>query len=272
MDEQPFRPIADKVHFPVLSVCNELPCSELMGCEGLVFFAPTDLSRARSVVSKEEVEWHLYGDTRWPAPAVYVEFSGYFGPYGVLVLNTEIPANEREPLDWAAGNVPLQQLFPAERSETAIRQRAEMLRSQAAANDTLPGPADSVPRFIQSYCIYRDQNGVQLVACYTDILNAAGIPIPKYRMANVQPQNIDFCRFGLHGLFCLNQARLAGMAFMAIPQLQTFKPAYLLPEQKSPKRAQFHPSRILRTRPAVRALPTPADMMAGIMQMADFRS
>ena len=271
MNEQPFRPISDTAHFPLLSAGTELPCADLMGCDGLVFFSPADLSGSRSVISKGGVEWHLYGDTRWPAPAVYAEFVGYFGPCGVLVLNAEIPAGEPEPFDWVAGNVPLQQLFPAERSEAAIQQRLEMLRYQVASEENLPGPADPSPRFVQSYCIYGDQNSVRLVASYTDILNAAGISIPKYRMANVQPRDIDFCRFGLHALFCLNQARLAGMKFMAIPQLQCCEPAYLLPEQKSPGWAQFHPSRVLRTRPAVRALPTPENMMNGIMQMADFQ-
>jgi len=271
MDEHPFRPIFDKVHFPLLSSGTELPCADLMGCDGLVFFAPADLSGARSVIGRDGVEWHLYGDTRWAAPAVYAEFSGYFGPCGILVLNAQIPKDEREPFDWLAENVPLQRLFPAERSDAAVQQRLELLRSQAASQEKVPGPADSSPQFVQSYCIYRDQNGAKLVASYTDILNAAGIPIPKYRMANVQVQNIDFCRFGLHAMFCLNQARLAGMMFIAIPQLQNFESACLLPDQKSPNWAQFHPSRILRTRPALRALPTPKNMKDGIMHIADFQ-
>jgi hypothetical protein len=271
MNESPFRPISDKALFPLLSAGGELPCVHLMGCEGLVFFAPAEASTARSVVGKEGVEWHLYGDTKWPAPAVWVEFVGRFGPCGILVLSAAIPAGEPESFDWAARNAPLQHIFPAERGAAAIQQRLDMLRAQSASREVVPGPEEASPRFIQSYCIYRDQNGGDLIASYTDILNAAGIPIQKYRMANVQPYNIDFCRFALHGLFCLNQARLAGMKFIAIPQLQTFAPAHLSPEQKNPRWAQFHPSRILKTRPALRAVPTPENMIDGIMQMSDFQ-
>ena len=102
MNESPFRPISDKALFPLLSAGGELPCVHLMGCEGLVFFAPAEASTARSVVGKEGVEWHLYGDTKWPAPAVWVEFVGRFGPCGILVLSAAIPAGEPESFDWAA--------------------------------------------------------------------------------------------------------------------------------------------------------------------------
>ncbi|MGV1050433.1 MAG: hypothetical protein ACOYD4_18120, partial [Solirubrobacterales bacterium] len=74
------------------------------------------------MTSKEGVEWHLYGDIRWLAPAVWVEFVGFFGPCGVLVLNAKIPVDQPDPFDWVARNVPLRRLFPAERSDAAVQQ------------------------------------------------------------------------------------------------------------------------------------------------------
>jgi len=273
IDEPPFRPLADRTHFPLLSGGDDLPCGNLMGCEHLVFMAPVDLSATRLTIGKEGVEWHLYGDTRWPSPAVWIEFctspGGFSGRCGVLVMRVEIPADERDWIEWVANNNPLQQIFPPERGEAVIQQKLEMLRAVESSTEKVSGPVDSRPRFIQSYCIYREDAGVKLVASYTDHLNADGIPIPKYRMASVQPYDVDFCRFALNALFRLNTARLAGMKFIAIPQFQTCEPAWLLPDHKNPKWVQFHPSRILRTRPALRALPTPEKMMDGIMMLED---
>lgn len=270
MNDSPFRPIYDKARFPILAAGFELPCAHLMGCDELLFLAPADLSAARVVTRVEGVEWHLYGDTRWQAPTVWVEFVGYFGPCGILVMNAGIPTDENDPLGWLAKNVPLQQLFPSERSDAAVRERLDMLRHQSTSAEIVAGPTDSTPWFVQSYCIYREQLGVRLVACYTDILNKDGVPLPKYRMASVQPQDINYCRFGLHALFCLNRARISGMDFIAIPQIQPCEPIFRLPGQKIPNWATFHPLRVLRTRPAVRALPTPT-LKDGIMQMADYQ-
>jgi hypothetical protein len=99
------------------------------------------------------------------------------------------------------------------------------------------------------------------------LLNAGGIPITRYRIASVHPRNIDVCRFTLHSLYRLNAARLDGMDFLKEPQLDVCEPFYLLPDQKRPPWARFHPSRVLRTRPAIRALPNPTNMHEGIMQM-----
>jgi hypothetical protein len=273
--ESPFRPIGDSTYFPLLSGNNELPCAHLMGCEGLVCMAPVVLPAVPPVIGRNGVEWHLYGDTRWPASSVWIEFctspGGYRGRSGVLVMHTKIPANPPDAIDWAARNNPLRQLFPHERSEEAIQQRLQMLRYQAASAEETPGPSDTQPRFIQSYCIYREEETtVRLVACYTDLLNAGGIPIQKYRMVGFQPDDVGFCRFALHSLFALNRARLDGMKFMAFPQLQACEPAFLPPDQKEPRWAQFHPSRVLRTRPALRTMPTPDNMVNGIMHLEDF--
>jgi hypothetical protein len=142
-------------------------------------------------------------------------------------MTYEIAESEPDPFAWIAHNGPLQYLFPEERSDTAIKQRLQALREQATSTEKVSGPADSNPRFIQSYCIYRGPGDVRTVARYTDLLNNEGIPIPRYRMANVPPYDIEICRFTLHALFCLNKARLAGMKFLATPQLDTCEPLYL---------------------------------------------
>jgi hypothetical protein len=74
MIEPTFRPIADKGHFPILAAGGDLPCAHLVGCIDLVFYAPDDLVSTYPVIAQEGVQWHLYGDTRWPSPAAWVEF------------------------------------------------------------------------------------------------------------------------------------------------------------------------------------------------------
>jgi hypothetical protein len=274
MIEHTFRPIADKVRFPILTAGSDLPCAHLITCLDLVFYAPDDLPAMYRAISAEGSLWHLYGDTRWPSPAAWVEFdtsrTGFSGGAGVLVLNVEIPADEVDPLDWVARNAPLQQVFPQDQSEMAIQQRQGMFQQQSASQEIVPGPDDLTPRSAQSYCIYRNQGTVRLVAWYTDILNSAGIPIPRYRHANIRPDDIDFCRFALHCLFRLNGARLAGMKSVATPQIELCEPIYLAKDQKNPRWAKFHPSRMLKTRPALRALPSPEKMIQGAMSQTEF--
>lgn len=268
---QQFPPISDRIRFPLLTAGYALPCEHLMGCERLTFFAPEISADATSVTLKDGVEWHLYGDTRWPSLSSWVEINtspaGFPGYSGVLAMIYEIPGDESDPFAWTAHNGPLQYLFPEERSVAAIKQRIEALRQQATSVEEVNGPVDSNPRFVQSYCIYRGPGDARLVARYTDLLNSGGIPIPRYRMANVQPRDIELCRFTLHALFCLNQARLAGMKFVAAPQLNTCEPLYLAPGEKNPAWARFHPLRVLRTRPAVGAVPTPENLINGVMHV-----
>ncbi|HEY9072528.1 MAG TPA: hypothetical protein VIN67_00225 [Desulfobaccales bacterium] len=274
MTEPTFRPISDKAHFPNLTACQELPCAELVGCMDLVFYAPEDIAATYPVIAQEGRQWHEYGDARWPSPAAWVEFDtskiGYPGGGGVLVLTVEIPEDAEDPIDWVAQNAPLMQIFAEERSEQAIGQRLDMLGQQADSLEEVSGPEDEEPQYAQSYCIYRKEGKVRLVACYTDLLNAGGIPIPRYRTANVHPGDIDFCRFSLHALLQLNSARLDGMKFIEVPQLEHMSPVLLAKDQKNPKWADFHPSRLLKTRPMLRALPNPTKMMDGIIYKDDF--
>lgn len=269
--QQQFPVISDKVFFPVLTAGFVLPCEHLMRCHNLTFFAAKDSTAAASAILNRGMDWHLYGDTRWPSVSSWVEINtspaGISGYSGVLVITFEIPEPEPDPFAWVAHNGPLNQLFPEERSDAAIKQRHEILRKQAGAIDGGSLPTDSKPRFVQSYCIYRGPGEVRFIACYMDLLNADGIPIPRYRTANVQPQDIEICRFSLHALFRLNEARLSGLEFRAVSQLEEFEPAYLLPEETNPPWTRFHPLRVLRTRPAIRAIPTPNDMIDGVMQM-----
>jgi hypothetical protein len=274
VSEPLFRPIVDKAHFPVLTAGRELPCSQLVGCRDLMFYAPENRVAMVPIISKEGTDWHLYGDTCWPSPNAWVEFDtapiGFHGGSGVLVLNDEIPEEEPDPIGWLAANCPLMQIFPEERSKMAINQRLQMFRQQAASLEVEPGPDDFTPAHAQSYVIYRNEGGVRLVASYSDVLNAEGVPIPKYRVANVNTHDVSFCRFSLHALFSLNRARLEGTKFLQILQLEEFAPVYLEKDKKNPKWACFHPSRMLKTRSAVRALPSPTNMIDGIMFQADF--
>lgn len=274
MIEPAFSPISDKSRFPLLAMLGEFPCAHLVGCMDLTFYAPKKLADTYPVIAQEGVDWHLYGDTRWPSPAAWIEFDtgfiGYTGGTGILVLNVEIPEDESDTIAWVANNAPLEQIFPEERSEQARGQRLKMLKQQVNSIDTASDIDESEPRYAQSYCIYREQVEVRLVACYTDLLNANGIPISKYRTANVHPNDIDFCRFSLHALFKLRNAYKEGMDFIEVPQLEIMEPIFLERGQVPPRWIQFHPSRQLKTRPAVRAVPSPEKMIDGIMFKEDF--
>jgi hypothetical protein len=271
--EPPFRPIADAAYFPLLAGQTELPCAHLMGCKHIVFMAPENLADVRPLIGRPGTAWQLYGDTRWPHPTVWIEFctspGGYSGRCGVLVMCAEVRDDITEPFGWMVRNNPLQQLFPPERLEETIQKRHEGLLAQAKLSDS-SDPTDLKPKFIQTYCIYREEEPtVRMVAAYMDVLNASGVPIPKFRMGNLDYEDVEFCRFAIHSLFCLNRTRLGGMPFFDIPQFQECEPAWLLPDQKCPRWTQFHPSRVLRTRPALRALPSPEKMFDGIMTMDD---
>lgn len=277
MNGESFRPIADTKHFPLLSMCAEQPTAILMGCDALVFMAPEDLTSARRILGKEGSDWHLYGDTRWPHPSTWVEFplacAVFSGACGVLVLNTVIPDDVGDMLGWVAENNPLIHILPEERAKTAMQERLDLMMSQSKSAETIPGPADSRPRHVQCYCIFHSQTNTanRYVAAYTDLLNDAGIPIPKYRTASLRSEDVWLCRFALHSLFSLNQARIAGEPILSCKQLQEFMPTLLSPDNDNPKWAGFHPSRSLRSRPAVRAMPSPALHADGIMMMEDFQ-
>lgn len=112
---------------------------------------------------------------------------------------------------------------------------------------------------------------MQFVATYTDVLNTAGIPIPRFRMGEFQPADLSLCQFSLHALFRLNAARISGIPFISYEQLPEFVPAQLNGDVLPPKWARFHPSRTLRTRPAVRALPSPT-LTDGVIEMSDYEA
>lgn len=277
MNANPFPPITDKTHFPLLSTCAEQPSAVLMACDGLVFIAPEDVSAARLVIEQIETDWHLYGDTRWPCSSAWVEFpfprDTLSGSCGTIILREDIPNCERDPLNWVASNNPLQQIFPQERENAVLRKRLELLRAQAVSLEPILGPADSTPKSVQCYCIFHAQtHGTpRIVATYSDLLNDEGIPIPKYRIASANPEDIPLCQCALHSLFNLNKARLTGMPFLSAHQLQAFKPTLLSSVQVNPKWAQFHPTRTLRTRPVLQAMTSSLTIVDGNLQMEDFK-
>lgn len=57
---------------------------------------------------------------------------------------------------------------------------------------------------------------------------------------------------------------------MQVKQIPEFAPALLPEGEPGPKWAKFHPSRILRTRPAIRSIPTPSDNKEGFLSYDAF--
>ncbi|HKP47046.1 MAG TPA: hypothetical protein VJT50_10625 [Pyrinomonadaceae bacterium] len=273
-----FPILTDKKRFPLLCSVSEACNHALMTCDDLRFFAPEDASAANFATRMPGTDWHLYGDTRWPPSSAWVEFPlthhAFLDHGGVLVLCKKIPTKAAEPFDWIAANHPLGNMLPAMQSESMVRTITGMLRSQAQSNEPIPGPDNQRPRFVQSYCIYHqsaDEEEVRFVAIYTDILNPTGIVIPRHRMAEVREEDLGLCRFSLHALFRLNEQRISGMRFITCSQLPEFSPVELSGDVVPPKWASFHPSRTLRTRPAVRALPSPS-LTNGLMNMPDYEA
>ena len=273
-----FPILADKKRFPLLCSFADASNHALMTCDDLCFFAPEETSAANLATRNPEAHWHLYGDTRWPSSAAWVEFPlthhAFLDHGGVLVVRAKLPRNITQPFDWIAANHPLGHILPAMRSASMLKTIAEMLRSQAESDEVIAGPDDRRPVYVHGYCIYQRSAGedeVRFVAAYTDLLNASGIVIPKYRMGEFQSQDLSLCQFSLHALFRLNASRMTGTRFVTHSQLSQFAPARLAGELPPPKWVSFHPSRTLRTRPAVRALPSP-NLTNGLMAMADYEA
>ena len=273
-----FPILTDKKRFPLLCSFSE-PCNHaLMTCDDLEFLAPEDAPAANFATRMPGSEWHLYGDTRWPSSAAWVEFPlthfAFLDHGGVLVLRLKIPNQGGPGFDWIAANHPLARILPAMRSEAVMENIARMLQAQSESGESIAGPDDQRPAFVQSYCIFQQRAGeaeVRFVATYTDILNRRGVVVPRYRMGEFQPQDLSLCQFSLHALFRLNAARISGTRFVNHSQLAEFGPAQVSGDVVPPKWTNFHPSRTLRTRPAVRALPTPP-LTNGLMNMSDYEA
>ena len=271
----PFRPITDKIHFPVLASGSGRIVELLMGCENLAFMALEDPKRTRMIVPSDGALWHTYGDTRWPAVSTCVEFPmppGCFaGHAGVLVVSRTVPTEEPDTLAWIADNNPLLDILPELRGLTSIEERYALLQTQSEILDDQDGPTDATPRYVQGYCIFHchNQSTPVFVSTYLDVLNAEGLPIHKYRTAGVNKDDIPLCQFTLHSLFSLNRARIAGTPFIEVNQLKTFTPEFRTPGLLPPHWSQFHPLRVLRLRPNLRALPSPT-LCQGTIMFDDF--
>lgn len=274
----PFPLIYDTKRFPILASRSEVPLRELMGCDDLMFFAPLDVAAANHATRLPGLQWHLYGDTRWPSHTTWVEFPlknyGASGHGGVLVMREEIPDEAEDPLEWAAYNHPLATILPTMRAPEALANIFEMFAAQDESTELVPGPDDRAPAFIHGYCIYW-QDGTnmppRLIATYTDILNANGVPDPRFRVAAVEPKDVGYCQFALHSLFRLNESRLKGVIFAEFSQIKAFAPALMEKGAIPPKWTRFHPSRVLRTRPTLRALPSPT-LVDGLLNEQEFRN
>lgn len=273
-----FPPLSDKKRFPLLCSLSDQLDHALMVCDDLMFYAPEETATVNLSTRMPGAEWHLYGDTRWPSPAAWVEFPlthhSFLDHGGVLVIRAKLPRKVAQPFEWIAANHPLGRILPAMRSVPMVETIAEMLQSQVDSDEVIGGPDDSRPVYVQSYCIYEQSAGeddVRFVASYTDLLNRAGIVIPRYRTGEFQSEDLSLCQFSLHALFRLNGGRISGMRFTGHSQLPEFGPARLSGDAIPSKWASFHPSRTLRTRPAVRALPSPR-LTNDLMDMPDYEA
>lgn len=271
-----FPILDDKKRFPILCSMSEACNHALMTCDDLAFFAPEQVSTASLETKMPGTEWHLYGDTRWPSSAAWVEFPlthyAFLDHAGVLVIRAKIPSRNPDAFEWIAANHPLGNALPAVRSASMFQQLTELLQTHAQSDEVIAGPADERPRYVQSYCIYHYAAGedqARFAAAYTDLLNTDGVVIPRFRMGEFKSQDLSLYRFSLHALFRLNAARISGTPFVRYSQLSAFGPAQVTGETIPPMWTAFHPSRTLRTRPAVRALATPA-LRHGFMEMADY--
>ncbi len=265
-----FPPLTDKAQFPLLAAGGDLPCTHLLNCEELTFFAVKDPTSVPSVVRQPGRQWYQYGDARWPSLSSYIEVdtraAGIPGHSGILVVTYEIPEIETDPLDWVARHGPAAFLFSEERAPSQIEKRLAALREQYAQMQRVPEPGDASPHYAQCHCIYRSAAAIELVGIYLDLLSCDGIPISRFRMASVEPHNIPICRLSLHALFCLNERRLQGLTVLAIPQLTKFEPLLLDDPSKESSWVRFHPLRVLRARSALRAIANPSDLREGIMR------
>ena len=273
-----FPPLLDKKRFPLLCSLSDELNHALMVCDALVLFAPEESGTANAATRMPGVDWHMYGDTRWPTPAAWVEFPlthhSFLDHGGVLVINAQLPRKIARRFDWIAANHPLGRILPAMRSVPTVAKVAEMLQSQARSDEVIAGPDDDRPAYVQSYCIYQQSAGeheVRFVGAYNDLLNSSGVVLPRYRMGEFQSEDLSLCQFSLHALFRLNAGRIAGMRFVHHSQLSEFTPAALDGDAVPPKWASFHPSRTLRTRPAVQELPSPP-LTNNLMDMPDYEA
>lgn len=275
-----FPPFEDRKRFPILTSQTEEEglLAALMACDGLLALAPEEIGKADLIGRSAGREWHEYGDTRWPGKSVWVEFpvtnQPAFQAAAALIVRREVPELENAPLDWIASNHPMASILPAFAAEKFIAQLCAMLAQQANSDEAIPGPEDLKPAYVQSYCLYGkplDGGDPWQVAIYTDILNRSGIPIARFRTAEVRAQNVPWCRFALNALFHLNGARLEGFQFVAHRQFGEFSPRKIAEDWVPAKWTAFHPTRTLRLRPAVRALPAPA-IIDGLIDADAFRT
>lgn len=275
-NEHVFQPLTDSKRFPLLASGYNEPCATLMACDTLVFFAPENHTLPSTLERKPGRDWHMYGDVRWSSPSAWVELRLHFGNFttdcGILVMRADIPLGESDPLLWCAQNNPLGQILPSEQTDEVVKTRLQMLMTLAANPENIEGPEDERISSVQSYCIFHCRNAgePQFTATYTDMLNVNGVPLPLYRMASVHSDDVPICRLALHLLFCMNEERLGKADFIEIPQLKEFRPKELQPGQTHPKWAQFHPSRVMRTRPLLRATNPPTELKQGIISKEDF--
>lgn len=276
--EPQFTPIFDRQHFPILAGRGDVPAGDLLGCGPISFCHVPDGQKAAAVMTQPSRLWHEYGDARWPSEEVWVEAdsspAGYRSLCGVLIRRCSIPSGQSDVFTWVANNNPLLALFVDQRGAQEIRRNAEMLSAVQSAPADGSGPDDEVPAYVQAYCLYRKHGDETATreARYTDLLNASGQIIPRYRTMLGEPVDLDFRRFALHAVCLLNAERLKGLEIVAVPQLSAFTSVSLPEGDAGPDWARFHPMRTLRTRPDVRAHPIAGALVQGAISLDTMNS
>lgn len=277
-----FPPYVDSKRFPVL--CDTIAASSpnldiaLMSCDSLVAYAPEDVGRADMIGRRPGREWHEYGDVRWPSEACWIEFQvtnlPQFQLAGALLIRQQIPLSFPDSLDWAGYNHPKALFDENLRTEEGIERFTSALHQAANSTDIIPGPADEEPCHIQTYLLFGKSlrsHEHKEIASYTDLLNREGVPIARYRTAQVRTQNIPWCRCALSALFHLNRERLKGHPFVAHRQNHEFTYKALDKDQVPAKWTNFHPCRVLRNRPSIRSI-AHTELVEGLIDKETFEA
>ena len=239
--------LEDARFFPLLNAGENMPVTDLMGVDALAFYTPADTRATRTTALRSPgLQWHEYGDMRWPSLAAWIE---PMENLGVLVLGECIPVEDGVPSELTGLKMPpLRQIDASYRGdeffESSERLYAELLSS------TTDGPTNNSSVYVQSYRLYRRRSGegIQPFADYTDQLNSDGVPIPAMRFARVEPAQVDSARVALHCLFTFCAMRQRGVPFIQINQHEDMTPVLRQEGTPVPLWENFHPRRIIKPR------------------------
>lgn len=243
--------LEDQMKFALLNSGGNQPTGDLMGADDLAFFAPIDAKEAKAkAMQTTATEWHEYGDVRWPTRAAWVE---PVNGIGVLVLREEIVPEGDLPLELCGLRQPPFQLIDVSYRGQDYIESAHNLYEDLMAEPP-EGPKNGEPKYVQSYRIFQKSSSgkIAAIADYTDQLNDDGVAIPMMRFARIQSSDIPTARVTLHCLFTWRRLYAQGFPFTRIDQQEKLLPIYRADGEKSPLWEDYHPRRMLKTRPYLR--------------------